>query len=218
MNFSHDRKGIRTDEGLPAPRLRGQEAGMTLIELVVVLSIFAVLASVIIFNYQKFLSKVNIKVLANDMALKLVEAQKNATSGKQNAAASSSWRPSYGVYFNLASGGNTSSKIFYSFADLNQNKAFDPGSYNCPAGECVERVNITKNDFVSGMRVVYTDNSATAVNSLSISFTRPDASATMRSSTALGSNISYAEITVASPDAAIKALVKVYASGRIQIN
>ena len=55
---------------------------MTYVELIVVLSIFSVMTSVVLFNYNEFQAKIDIKVLANDIALKIVEAQKSALSGK----------------------------------------------------------------------------------------------------------------------------------------
>ena len=45
--------------------------GMTYVELIVVLSIFAVLSSVAIFNYGSFQDKVDIKNLGSDIALKI---------------------------------------------------------------------------------------------------------------------------------------------------
>ena len=47
---------------------------MTYIELIVVLSIFAVMSSVVIFNYGLFQARIDIKNLASDIALKFVEA------------------------------------------------------------------------------------------------------------------------------------------------
>ena len=46
--------------------------GMTYVELIVVLGIFAVMLSISMFNYKRFQGKVDIKNLANDIALKLV--------------------------------------------------------------------------------------------------------------------------------------------------
>lgn len=198
-------------------RIRQGNRGMTLAELIVVLSIFSILATVVIFNYQKFLSTVTIKALANDMALRLVDAQKSAAGGRQNTGASATWKPSYGVYFNTTPGVNTGNKVFYYFADMNQNKLFDAGSYACPGIECLEKITLNRNNTITDLRVVYRDSSFTIVPNLNLSFTRPNYGATIRSTAALGSNISYAQITVAAPDGS-SAIIRLYASGRIQIN
>ena len=50
--------------------------GMSYVELIVVLSIFAVLSSVILYNYGEFQAKVDIKNLASDIALQIVQSQK----------------------------------------------------------------------------------------------------------------------------------------------
>jgi prepilin-type N-terminal cleavage/methylation domain-containing protein len=55
--------------------------GMTYVELIVVLSIFSVISTIVIFNYKEFQAKVDIRNLANDVALKIVQAQKNSTTG-----------------------------------------------------------------------------------------------------------------------------------------
>src|SRR5258708_36931609 len=81
-----------------------RNTGMTYVELIVVLSIFSVMTSVILFNYQKFQAKVDIKNLANDIAVKLVGAQKAAVScafppPAQQSLIGSFWKPPYGLYF-----------------------------------------------------------------------------------------------------------------------
>ena len=48
---------------------------MTYVELIVVLAIFAILSSVVMFNYGNFQAKVDIKNLGSDIALKIVRTQ-----------------------------------------------------------------------------------------------------------------------------------------------
>lgn len=192
-----------------------KKSGFTLIELIVVLGIFGVLSSIIVFNYHDFLSKVDIKSLANDMALKISEVQKNAAFGKQNATGSmdASWIPSYGLYFS-----SSENKAFYTFVDLNpRNGVINSVPTNCPSGECLEKINITKNNFISSIQVVDTSNHSSTVSTLNITFLRPGYGATIKS-TPTYNNISYAQITVGSTKDDSKATIKIYASGRIQID
>lgn len=195
---------------------------MTYVELIIVLSIFAAMSGVTMYSYKKFQAKVDIRVLANDIALKLVEAQKAATSGKQNSVALLSdpnWKPSYGVYFNrTTSGTNTSDKIFYYFVDLDQNKRFL--SFICSnTTECIEKFNIGKGDYVSSTKVYFTDTSSSTINSdLNLTFTRPNYGVSVYT-TSLLSNVDRVEITIASSaDSSVSSVIKVYASGRIQID
>src|SRR3989339_2191712 len=87
-----------------------KNGGMSYIELIVVLSIFSAMTSIVLFNYGDFQARVDIKNLASDIALKVVEAQKMSLSGQSppqeqyNLIASpSTWKPSYGVSFDLTS-------------------------------------------------------------------------------------------------------------------
>ena len=80
--------------------IRNSQKGMTLIELVVVLAIFAVLSGVAIFNYGGLQTKVDLTNLANDIALQVVQAQNSASSGLlPTQSHDTPWKPSYGVYF-----------------------------------------------------------------------------------------------------------------------
>jgi type II secretory pathway pseudopilin PulG len=194
--------------------------GMSYVELIVVLSIFSALSSIVIFNYGAFQDRVDIKNLASDIALKIVEAQKSSLSGllpplAQQAQIDQNWKPSYGVYFNLNP--ISENKNFIYFTDLNlQNGLYDSSS--CPGtGECLDKITITKNNSISNLDVFYQNGSSSSLNDLAITFLRPNSGATIKSSSVLNPGISYAQITVVSPKGA-KALIKLYSSGRVQVN
>ncbi len=198
--------------------------GMTYVELIVVLSIFSTMTSVILFNYKTFQDKVDIKVLANDIALKIVEAQKSALSGKlPQRAYNPDWKPSYGVYFDLTSPDNQ--KKFTYFADLVQDQTY---AASCPpllnTDECLDEIKITKNNYISSFTFFYNNGPSvdTAADGdfdddLSIIFTRPSSEAVIKSINASTASLSYVQINISS-DSNITAKIKVYPSGRIQIN
>jgi len=196
--------------------------GMTYVELIVVLSIFSIMSTFSIYNYQTFQNKVDIKNLANDIALKLFEAQNSAVSGKLAALTPDGWKPSYGIYFNLnpVSSPNTGKDVFYYFIDLDQDKLFDYGLYPvCPTGECVQKVNITKGNYISSIKA-YSGGVGTDLNDeVHISFTRPSQTATFNDKNGLPFSPSpdYLEINLSSP-ASATTKVKIYPSGRIQLN
>jgi len=190
------------------------------VELIVVLTIFSAMSSIVIFNYGEFQAKVDIKNVANDIALKIVEAQKNSISGQLNSHNTiSNWKPSYGVYFNTYTNGLGDPKNFSYFTDANNSKDYDDGICD-PAnlsGECLEKINITKGNSISNLSVFYMNGGSATVNDLTIIFTRPNNIPLFRSTTPTGPSISYFQITVISPKTAT-AKIKVYSSGRIQIN
>jgi type II secretory pathway pseudopilin PulG len=187
--------------------------GMTYVEIIVVLGIFAIMSSIVIFNYGEFQARVDIKNLASDIALKIVEAQKSALSGKLSTQPfTSTSKPSYGVYFNLS----TSTTFIY-FADLNNANGYEAGA------ETLDPITITKGNYISNINKCSADPCDLAndqISSLSIAFKRPDSRAVFFSSSSpmpTFSGSDYIQITIKSPKTAT-AKIKIYLSGRIQIN
>lgn len=185
-----------------------RQAGMTYVELIVVLSIFSVMSSVVLFNYSKFQETVNIKVLANDIALKIVEAQKYSIAGTWNVDASVNWKPSYGIHLDISNNKN----IIY-FTDLDNNAYYE--DIGC-TGECLSQSSITNGNYISELGLVG-EGCPLTLNNLNIVFKRPDSSAIITSNPVLGCNIFYVQLTISSPNL-VKAKIKIYPSGRVQIN
>lgn len=187
--------------------------GMSYLELIVVLSIFSVMSTVVIFNYGDFQARVDIKNLASDIALRIVQAQKSALSGSLSSKVPtvSPWKPAYGVYFNLID-----NKSFTYFTDLNNDNQYD-GSACGGSGECVDKITITKNNIISRMDVFYQGGTSASLNDLTIIFTRPNSSASISSTTTFTLPVSYVQITVTTPKGSVS-LIKLYPSGRVQIN
>lgn len=178
--------------------------GMSYVELIVVLSIFTTLSSVVIFNYGDFQARVDIKNWASDIALKIVEAQKSSINGVLPIIGTFADSPAYGVYFNTNA--LPLLKQFIYFADLNNDFQYNESA--------IDTLNITKNIFIEKI-----ERCAPACVSvtfpLHIVFKRPDSSANFTGATITGSD--YVQITIKSPKGAM-ALIKVYPSGRVQVN
>ncbi|OGI61098.1 hypothetical protein A2814_02060 [Candidatus Nomurabacteria bacterium RIFCSPHIGHO2_01_FULL_38_19] len=196
--------------------------GMTYVELIVVLSIFSVLSSIVLFNYGEFQSKVDLKNLASDIALKIVEAQKASLSGKLPLAGhsvTSDWKPSYGVHFDITPGTGDNQKLIY-FVDQDaigvlQNNLFD-GSFSECTGECLEEISITKGDYISAINKIISGVSS-PVDDLTVTFSRINSGMVFASGSALLSNtVSSIEITITSPKST-NVIIKLYPSGRIEL-
>jgi len=193
--------------------------GMSYVELIVVLSVFSVMTSVIIFNYREFQAKIDIKNLASDVALKIIEAQNSSLSGtlppplQQSLITSPlTWRPSYGLFLNRVS----DDKSFIYFTDLDQNGDLD--NLSCTGNdECLDKILITKGNSISSLDVFYQGGATVPLNDLTITFKRPDSGAIIKSSTSFTSTVSYVQITIISPKSPT-AKIKIYPSGRIQVN
>jgi len=198
-------------------KFRNFQAGMTYVELIVVLSIFSVMTSIVLFNYNGFQSKIDIRVLANDIALKIVEAQKAAISGKLPPKSLipfvpyvDTWKPSYGVYFDKV---NYKDNFIY-FFDFNNDSFYDMAGCS-GTEECQDNIFMTKGNFISGLEAV----GCPPINNLSIVFKRPDSGAILKSNGLLLACASSVKITISSADTPpITSNIEVYPSGRIQIN
>ena len=84
-------------------RIRSDERGFTLIEMVMVFVIFAIMATITLFNFREFNDKASFNNLADDVALRVITAQKAAISGQINAnLLGADVEPSYGMYFSTA--------------------------------------------------------------------------------------------------------------------
>ncbi len=229
INFLHKIKLLRKCGVFPTSN------GMTIIELVVVLAIFAVLSTVAIFSYGGFEAKVDITNLANDIALQVVQAQNSALSGllppigyipDNPGYPSTPWKPSYGVYFSSTSTpdiNGADSKDFIYFADLDNNNLFNGAA--CPGGECISKYTIKKNNYiipVTGISVICPSPAGSCVSgsipNLTITFSRPSSGAVLYSGVVKLPTVSCVQITVASPNSEPTAFIKLYPSGRVQIS
>jgi len=180
--------------------------GMSYVELIVVLSIFSVMSSVVIFNYKEFQGKVDIKNLASDIALKVVEAQNASLSGKLPVQSfSANWKPSYGVYLDI-----TTPTQFIYFVDLNNLNGYE-------GGEMLDTITITKGNYISKIESYLSSTATSITNPLAITFKRPDSKAVFYSNNSELTGFDYLQITIASLKSAT-ATIKVYPSGRIQVN
>jgi hypothetical protein len=126
------------------------------------------------------------------------------------------WKPSYGVYFNLADNKNF---IYYADIDnglLSGSLPYDASAVCSSNIKCLDQININKSYFISGLNVSTSCGGSMAANILYITFTRPDSKASILSSPAAPCPVSYVVINLSSPNAA-NATVTIYPSGRIQI-
>lgn len=196
--------------------------GMTYIELIVVLAIFAVISTAVMFNYGSFQDKVDIKNLASDIALQIVEAQKSSVNGvlPSRAITVDDWKPSYGVYFSkttIPDGKGADNKNFIYFTDLdNQDGVFDGLSCVGNNTECLNKITITKNNYISELIVVYQNKSLGQPDNLTVAFKRPNSGALLSSGDEELTGVSYAQIIIKSAKGTTVS-IRIYPSGRVQI-
>lgn len=212
--------------------------GMSYVELIVVISIMSILIAISLLNYTAIQEKVQMKNLANDMGLKIIEAQKTAISGKMPLSTDiysdyeDGWRPSYGIYFNLEEnyndpeeGNYPGKKVFYYFVDLDQRQG-ERGLKNIDdcvlkTGECIDVYIIKKTDYIS--EIVLFDNNGDVVfnthKGINIVYTRPNQSAFFydENGQKIG-DVDSMEILLKNENESTTSSIKVFSSGRVQIN
>ncbi len=179
--------------------LYNKTKGFTLVEMVVVVAIFGIITSTVIFNYSNFRTTVSLENLSQDIALTIRKTQAYSTSVKGVQVAGSGLQfPGYGIHFALPSGMlpppplGGDEKSFVIFADLplmpnmpgiNPSGQYEGGTgMSCggenltPQSECMELITITSADKIN--RICTTNNGNTTTcshSSLDIVFTRPKA-------------------------------------------
>jgi prepilin-type N-terminal cleavage/methylation domain-containing protein len=176
-----------------------KEKAFTLIEVVFVITIFAIMASIVLFRFKDFGTKTALDNLTQDVALRIVEAQKSAVSGRLTpglAGLDESTAPSYGVFFTSGLPTDTGNHEFSYFADQNHD-----GFYNalgsCPSmpvvgNECLSVTSITTGDYVSDICYQYAfagdpaHVSCGTGGSVHVSFKRPAHDARMFGCTSAG--------------------------------
>lgn len=213
-----------------------KNSGMTLIELIVVLAILVIVASITITSYLNFKSSVSIKNLADDIALSVRKAQ---TSAMSSLSSNSSFSYGYGIHFSTNNnttrpqdGSNRSFVIFY---DLSNYGIYDTGSYSetsCGKDsvyECKEIFKITSGDEITGIYI--NGNLQTPVNggsnSLDIVFKRPNPEARFcykasGNNCTMSSDISSVGIEISSPqkgsEPRLVKLITIWNTGQISTN
>ncbi len=199
---------------------------MSYVELIVVLSIFAIMSSIAIFNYGDFQANVDIRNLASDIALQIVTAQKSALNGASPssgffcATATVTCKPSYGVYFDKSpTNDNSDNKPFNTkfiyFADLNNAGGYDPGDTS-------NIITITKGNHILNIDKCSTDScdlgsNPIPISPLSVVFKRPDSGAVFNNSPTLVTGSEYIKITIESANKKVTSSIRIYPSGRVQI-
>lgn len=164
---------------------RARQSGVTLIELIVVMAIFTLISSVLLFNYSDFSTNVSIRNLSQDIALTVRKVQTYATSVHSITNNTMDTRdfPSYGISFSLdeTSGAfEPNKKRFVIFADIPDvpgglpDKQYDSdGTCGSPAvdSECLESFSITNSDSI--VEICTDATGCVSLGSVDITFRRP---------------------------------------------
>ncbi len=199
--------------------------GMTFMELIVIISLFGIIASVVLFNSRDFSSNISLQNLAQDIALTIKRAQTTSASGGYNALFVLPNKPSYGVYI------HPDEQSFYYFADLDNNgrlDSIDPTNRACGTpvigDECIEQYTISGNDDIKEVCVnskLAAPGDCSTMSSLEVVFKRPNLDATVLFSgvatSTSGAQIVDGKVTIQSADGARNKNIIIWATGQISV-
>lgn len=195
-----------------APRWKAV-AAFSLIELLVVVSIFAFISTLVLANHSKFNSSVLLESLAYDTALSIRQAQVYGLSVRQSSPGST-FQVGYGIHFTK----NTPTSYLF-FADNNMDKKYDAAPV--PADSIVDTYAIGQGHTILRF-CAYTasgtadcSDSSTPITYLDISFFRPEPDANFATSKT-GTLYSRASITVTSGSAETRT-ISVASTGEVSV-
>ena len=207
-----------------AREIRDQR-GVTFIELVIVISIFSIIAGTLLLNFSRFGRNITLQNWAQDSALQMDEAQKNAISGRTNDLLATCDRltsdcsPRYGIYFTALAVGTTpnissyagstggagrSIFTFFDYIGGGSNNVLDNGWSPCGTGintECLDNISLGRGNYISAICVglgTTCDTDISDTLGLNIVFKRPFPDAIITADG--GAVYNYARITVTSPN------------------
>lgn len=190
-----------------------KNSGFTLIEFVVIISIFAIMAGVGLFNFRGFQTDVSLTNLAHDIALTIKRAQSEGTSGLTSDPSDPTLPPiPRGVEFSYS--GGSFAKEFTIFDDINRNDSNDD-----PQG-IVDTVRIQTEDYIVGIALGNDPASfSTSIdtNSFHVIFERPFPDVKAFSTPSTTYSEQYAGIVISNQGGSQKKMILISRVGEISV-
>jgi prepilin-type N-terminal cleavage/methylation domain-containing protein len=198
--------------------------GFTFVEIIVVLGIFAILSSVVLFNFKDFSSGIDLQNMSQQIALQVSSMQRKALSGQSSGPLNvlglggSRWKPAYGLCFTdglgcgLATGSD--GKAFVLFADNGNDNEYSDMTSN--SSETIDTIIIPGNDIVSNV-CVYEGTECNSKPWIQVIYTRPNVKPEFLAPSSNSGNIEGAKVTVSSPSGGERDVI-IWKSGQVEVN
>jgi prepilin-type N-terminal cleavage/methylation domain-containing protein len=214
--------------------------GFTLIELMVVVAIFAFMSAVVLANYPQFNAQIILENTAHEIALEVRQAQSFGLGVRESISTSDEF-PGYGVFIDEIDNPSdplASSRVIL-YADVDGDTLYEGGTCVPGNGECVEMLTLRNHSIVALCADLKTDNpdqepfrSTSEVapyissgycdkDSIDVAFVRPDPDAHIKTYIDGGAEFSGmgnndVSIVVATPQGDVRTVV-VWATGQITV-
>jgi type II secretory pathway pseudopilin PulG len=199
-------------------------SGFTLVELVVTVGIFAFMTALMVAKYGSFNDTTILTNMAYDVALTIRNAQ---SYGLNVQGYNSQYNYPYGVDFNMSN--NNKEMTFFADSNSTTNNPYD-GIYTPGSDQLIATYTLKNSGLISSLCVGTGPNTASelnncnSVNTLDITFKRPDPNAIIvapgssLSCTTNASPCAYAEIVVENAAKTSTRTIVVQETGQIAIN
>lgn len=192
----------------------------SLVEFIVIISIFAIMAGIALFNYSGFNATVSVSNLAHDIALTIRQSQVYGISAEAGVDDFNTGQIS-GVYFQAApNGGFDPTFIVYNDAhtpvELGASVLQSPVEYIQGTDVVLDQVTITTNDRITDIATGSSMSSLTVCQQdVVIAFMRPNPDAYISCGGA--PNVGYAQIKIVSANGNNVQYVEVWPTGQIGV-
>jgi prepilin-type N-terminal cleavage/methylation domain-containing protein len=196
-----------------------RKKGFSLVELLVVLAIFIIITTVVLFNQNKFSSDISISNVAYDVALQIRQAQVYGILVKEGEIQSDDFNSAYGIHFSRAT---DNSGVLQMFSDEDDDFQYDAGAdlevgpVRRPAEEN-KIIDVCSYDLNGNNKSCFSSNNDT-VDSLDIVFKRPEPAAIITHQSSGSENRKgQVDIIIESSLGDKTRTVKVFSSGQISV-
>ena len=191
-----------------------KQRGFSLIELMVAVGILILINTMIFAKYPEFSQRMALKRTSEEIALIARQAQAYSLGIKRSASGIDNFF-GFGVHFDK-SPANSKSLILFTDSGSTPNKIYDAGD-DCGGSstECFQEFKIDTGDYVFELEECSSMDVCVSVsaNTLDVAYPRASSVATINND----NSVSYAQVTVKSPDGNKEKKIKIWISGQITV-
>jgi prepilin-type N-terminal cleavage/methylation domain-containing protein len=190
--------------------------GFTLVEMLVSISIFAIITAVVLIRNNEFNSGILFSNLVYEIALSIREMQTYGITVRASETGTFQFQNGYGVYFDKVKDVTTNTYSFVQFADIKPDANTPPdGLYD--QSEKLFKFKLKPGNFIQDIIVCVGSSSCTSVDDVSITYMRPEPNATIKSGS-IGT-ITKATIIIQAPgtDPIVKKCIVITSVGQISV-
>lgn len=187
--------------------------GFTLVEMLVSISIFAIITAVVLIRNNEFNSGILFSNLVYEIALSIREMQTYGITVRASDAGT--FQNGYGVYFDKVKDVTTNTYSFVQFTDIKPDATTPPNGLYTPS-EKLFKFSLKPGNSIEEIKVCNNSNACSSVDDVAITYVRPEPDATIKSG---GNTYTRVGITIRAPgtDPIVRKCIVVTGVGQISV-